>query len=46
MNEEHEANGASKETNFSRQIGAQAARKLKARRKAARASGSAWACRD
>ena len=32
MNEEHKANGANEETNFSRQVGAQAARKLKAQR--------------
>ena len=32
MNEEHRANVANEETTFSRQVGAQAARKLKARR--------------
>jgi ATP synthase protein I len=32
MNEVHEENAANDETNFSRQIGAQAARKLKAQR--------------
>ena len=36
MNEEYKANGANKETPFSRQVGAQAARKLKARRGAAK----------
>ena len=39
MNKEHRANGANKETLFSRQVGAQAARKLKAQRGAAR---SVW----
>ena len=39
MNEEQKANGASEETIFSRQVGAQAARKLKARRGATR---SVW----
>ncbi len=33
MNEEDKANGASEETTFSRQVGAQAARKLKAQRR-------------
>ena len=32
MNEENKANAANEETNFSRQVGAQAARKLKAQR--------------
>ena len=32
MNEEHKANAANEETTFSRQVGAQAARKLKAQR--------------
>ena len=32
MNEENKANGANEETTFSRQVGAQAARKLKAQR--------------
>ena len=32
MNEEHRANDANEETTFSRQVGAQAARKLKAQR--------------
>src|SRR6202166_5431072 len=32
MNEEQRANGANQETTFSRQVGAQAARKLKAQR--------------
>ena len=32
MNEEYRANAADRETTFSRQVGAQAARKLKARR--------------
>src|ERR1700734_639800 len=32
MNEDSQANGTNKETDFSRQIGAQAARKLKAQR--------------
>ena len=32
MNEENKANDANEETNFSRQVGAQAARKLKAQR--------------
>ena len=32
MNEENQANGASKETDFSRQVAAQAVRKLKAQR--------------
>ena len=32
MNEENQANGANKETDFSRHVGAQAARKLKAQR--------------
>ena len=32
MNEEHGANGPNPETSFSRQVGAQAARKLKAQR--------------
>ena len=32
MNEEHKANAANDETTFSRQVGAQAARKLKAQR--------------
>ena len=36
MNEENKANGANKETDFSRQVGAQAARKLKAQRGAKR----------
>ena len=36
MNEENKANGANEETNFSRQVGAQAARKLKAQRGAKR----------
>src|SRR5271170_3693385 len=36
MNEEHRASGANRETAFSRQVGAQAARKLKAQRGAAR----------
>jgi ATP synthase protein I len=36
MNEEQRANGANQETTFSRQVGAQAARKLKARRGANR----------
>ena len=45
MNEEHKANAANEETTFSRQVGAQAARKLKAQREPQRASGSAWACR-
>ena len=39
MNEEHKANVANEETNFSRQVGAQAARKLKAQR---RATKSIW----
>ena len=39
MNEEPRANAASKETRFSRQVGAQAARKLKAQRGAAK---SVW----
>ena len=39
MNEEHEANVANEETNFSRQVGAQAARKLKAQREATK---SVW----
>ena len=34
MNEEYKANVANEETSFSRQVGAQAARKLKARREA------------
>ena len=34
MNEEHRANAANEETTFSRQVGAQAARKLKAQRSA------------
>ena len=42
MNEEHKTKGANEETDFSRQVGAQAARKLKARRGTRRASGSAW----
>ena len=33
MNEENEANAANQETHFSRQVGAQAARKLKAQRR-------------
>ena len=36
MNEENKANVANEETNFSRQVGAQAARKLKAQRGATR----------
>jgi len=36
VNEEHKANAANKETVFSRQVGAQAARKLKAQRGAAK----------
>jgi ATP synthase protein I len=36
MNEEEQANAANEETVFSRQVGAQAARKLKAQRGAAR----------
>jgi ATP synthase protein I len=36
MNEEQRANGANQETTFSRQVGAQAARKLKAQRGAKR----------
>ena len=36
MNEENKANDANEETNFSRQVGAQAARKLKAQRGAKR----------
>jgi ATP synthase protein I len=36
MNEEHEANIEDEETRFSRQVGAQAARKLRARRRAPR----------
>ena len=36
MNEEQKANGANQETTFSRQVGAQAARKLKAQRGAKR----------
>ena len=39
MNEEHGANASNKETIFSRQVGAQAARKLKAKR---RATKSIW----
>ena len=39
MNEEDRANGANEETTFSRQVGAQAARKLKAQRGAAK---SVW----
>ena len=39
MNEENKANVANEETNFSRQVGAQAARKLKAQRGATR---SVW----
>jgi ATP synthase protein I len=39
MNEEDRANAAGKETRFSRQVGAQAARKLKARRGATK---SVW----
>jgi ATP synthase protein I len=39
MNEEHKANTANQEMNFSRQVGAQAARKLKAQR---RATKSIW----
>ena len=39
MNEEHRANVANEETSFSRQVGAQAARKLKARRGATK---SVW----
>jgi ATP synthase protein I len=39
MNEAHKANAANQETIFSRQVGAQAARKLKARRGASR---SVW----
>jgi ATP synthase protein I len=34
MNKDYKANGASEETIFSRQVGAQAARKLKAQRRA------------
>ena len=45
MNEEPKANVDERETTFSRQVGAQATRKLKAQREATRASGSAWACR-
>ena len=44
MNEEREAKAANEETIFSRQVGAQAKRKLKAQAQATRASGSAWAC--
>jgi ATP synthase protein I len=36
MNDEHEANVEDEETRFSRQVGAQAARKLRARRRAPR----------
>jgi ATP synthase protein I len=36
VNEEHKANAANKETVFSRQVGAQAARKLKSQRGAAK----------
>jgi len=36
MNEEHKANVANEETSFSRQVGAQAARKLKAQQRATR----------
>jgi ATP synthase protein I len=36
MNEENQANDANKDTDFSRQVGAQAARKLKAQRGAAK----------
>ena len=39
MNEEHKANVANEETTFSRQVGAQAARKLKAQREATK---SVW----
>ncbi len=39
MNEEYRANVANEETTFSRQVGAQAARKLKAQR---RATKSIW----
>ena len=46
MNEEYKSNAANEETRFSRQVGAQAARKLKASVEGPRgASGSAWACR-
>jgi ATP synthase protein I len=39
MNEEYEANGANRETSFSRQVGAQAKRKLRSQRGTAR---SVW----
>ena len=44
MTDENQVNAANEETSFSRQVGAQAARKLKAQREPPRASGSAWEC--
>ena len=44
MTDQNQLNAANEETSFSRQVGAQAARKLKAEREPPGPSGSAWEC--